>query len=313
MAEQVFNERAMREEICEIGRRIWQREYVAANDGNITVRLSENEILATPTGVSKGYLTPDMLVVIDRQGNKLRGHMKPSSELKMHRAFYDARPDVRSVCHAHPIVATGFAVAGLSLDRCTLPEVVISLGSVPLAKYGVPGSPELTQDILDNYVKDYDAFLLANHGVVTIGQTLMNAYYKMETVEHFAKISLVARQLGNENVFSPERAQELVDSRARYGVQAGGGCRIEYKDASYAPEVPRSGFGSEAAGKSDDNLNAKNVSGDNAATGAYGTKNNGGNNGGTGNGNQLDLNEADLQNLVREVSRRVVEAVGKNR
>jgi L-fuculose-phosphate aldolase len=238
---EIFNERAMREEICEIGRRIWQREYVAANDGNISVRLNEREILATPTGVSKGFLTPDMLVVIDREGNKLRGNMKPSSELKMHRAFYDARPDVRSVCHAHPVTATGFAVAGIPLDRCTLPEVVISLGAVPLAKYGVPGTDELTEDIMKNYVKDYDAFLLANHGVVTIGQSLMNAYYKMETTEHFAKISLVARQLGNENVFSPPRAQELVDARARYGVQAGAGCRIENSGATYAPEVAMSG------------------------------------------------------------------------
>jgi len=220
MAEEIFNERAMREEICDIGRRIWQREYVAANDGNISVRLSEREILATPTGVSKGFLTPDMMVVIDRQGNKLRGHMKPSSELKMHRAFYDARPDVRSVCHAHPIVATGFAVAGIGLDRCTLPEVVITLGSVPLAKYGVPGSDELTQDIMENYVKDFDAFLLANHGVVTIGPTLMNAYYKMETVEHFAKISLVARLLGGENVLAREEVTRLQELRGTYGITA---------------------------------------------------------------------------------------------
>jgi L-fuculose-phosphate aldolase len=238
---EIFNERAMREEICEIGRRIWQREYVAANDGNISVRLNDNEILATPTGVSKGFLTPDMLVVIDRDGNKLRGNMKPSSELKMHRAFYDARPDVRSVVHAHPVTATGFAVAGIALDRCTLPEVVISLGAVPLTKYGVPGTDELTEDIMQNYVNDYDAFLLANHGVVTIAHSLMGAYYKMETTEHFAKISLVARQLGNENVFSPARAQELVDSRARYGVIAGAGCRIENSGATYAPEVAMSG------------------------------------------------------------------------
>jgi L-fuculose-phosphate aldolase len=296
MAEEIFNERAMREEICEIGRRIWQRGYVAANDGNITVRLSEKEILATPTGVSKGFLTPDMLVVIDRQGNKLRGNMKPSSELKMHRAFYDARPDVRSVCHAHPIVATGFAVAGLNLDRCTLPEVVITLGSVPLAKYGVPGTDELTQDILENYVKEYDAFLLANHGVVSMGPTLMNAYYKMETVEHFAQISLVARQLGSENVFSPERAQELMDARARYGVQAGGACRIEYKDKNkdvqYAPEVPRTGAG--AAGYAADSND-----GGNQVDAASASR-------GNGNG-QMSINEAELPEVIREVTRRVVE------
>jgi L-fuculose-phosphate aldolase len=286
MAEEVYNESALREEICEIGRRIWQREYVAANDGNISVRLSETEILATPTGVSKGFLTPDMLVVIDRAGHKLRGHMKPSSELKMHRAFYDARPDVRSVCHAHPITATGFAVAGLSLERCTLPEVVISLGSVPLAKYGVPGTDELTQDILENYIHQHDAFLLANHGVVTTGHSLMGAYYKMEMVEHFARISLVARQLGNENVFSPARAEELVEARSRYGVRASGGCRIEYqeKDANvtYAPEVPMSGAGGAAYAADNEN-----------------------------SGGEVDLSEDELRALVGEVARRVVEKMGR--
>jgi len=220
----------MREEMCEIGRRTWQRGYVAANDGNFSVRLNENEILATPTGVSKGFLTPDMLVVMDRAGQKLRGTMEPSTELKMHLAFYDARPDVRAVCHTHPPIATGFAVAGLSLDRCTLPEVVINLGRVPLAKYGTPGSPELMRDILDNYVHDHDAFLLANHGAVTIGPSLMNAYYKMETVEHFAQITLVARQLGSENVLSPESVQELMAYRVRFGIEAGGVSRTESQD-----------------------------------------------------------------------------------
>jgi L-fuculose-phosphate aldolase len=296
MSEKIYNERAMREEICEIGRRIWQRDYVAANDGNISVRLNEDEILATPTGVSKGFLTPDMLVVIDRNGNKLRGHMKPSSELKMHRAFYDARPDVRSVCHAHPITATGFAVAGIPLDRCTLPEVVISLGAVPLVKYGVPGTDELTQDILENYIKDHDAFLLANHGVVTISRSLMSAYYKMETVEHFARISLVARQLGNENVFSPARAQELVDARARYGVQAGAGCRIEHKDATYAPEVPMSGAG--AAGYAQDGSAAR----DGAQAGSTPGNSN-------GNSAELELSESEVAQLVQEIARRVVSQV----
>ncbi len=297
-----YSERALREEICEIGRRIWQREYVAANDGNISALLNDNEILATPTGVSKGYLTPDMLVVIDRAGNVVRGHMKPSSELKMHRAFYDARPDVRAVVHAHPIVATGFAVAGISLDRCTLPEVVISLGSVPLAKYGVPGSDELTQDILDNYVTNHDAFLLANHGVVVIGQSLMNAYYKMETVEHFAKITLVARQIGNENVFSPERAQELMDARARYGVVASGACRIETRDknpkVSYAPDVPRTGFGAAAyAG----DANAKPIE----------EKAQVGNGNGKPSNSEVEINEGELQDLVREVTRRVLSGLQK--
>jgi L-fuculose-phosphate aldolase len=219
---QVFDEELMRHEICEVGRRIWQREYVAGNDGNLSVRLSENEILATPTDVSKGHLTPDMLCVIDREGKLLRGHMKPSSELKMHTALYNARPDVRGVCHAHPVTATGFAVAGLSLDKATLPEVVIRLGSVPLTKYGMPGTDELTADILENYIHQYNAFLLANHGVVTVGETLMRALFHMETVEHFAKISLIARQLGQEIEFPTARVQQLIDSRSRYNARVGG-------------------------------------------------------------------------------------------
>jgi L-fuculose-phosphate aldolase len=221
MAEHYFDEREMRTLICEIGRRMWQREYIAANDGNISVLLSDNEILATPTGISKGFMTPEMLVVIDRDGNVLRGEMRPSTELRMHRAFYDARADVRAVVHAHPIVATGFAVAGLNLDKATLPEVVLTLGYVPLTKYGLPGTDELTKDVLENYVHDFDAYLLENHGVTTIGQSLMNAYHKMETVEHFAKISLAARQLGGEKEFSPERKQELLDARSRYGFIVG--------------------------------------------------------------------------------------------
>lgn len=220
--EAIFDEALMRQEICEVGHRIWQREYVAGNDGNLSVRLSQNEILATPTDVSKGHLTPDMLVVIDRQGNILRGTHRPSSELKMHRALYDARPDIRGVCHAHPVTATGFAVAGLSLDKATLPEVVIRLGRVPLTAYGMPGTDELTRDILDNHIGEHNAWLLANHGVVTVGETLMRALWHMETVEHFARISLVARQLGGEIEFTPERVQELVDSRGRYNALVGG-------------------------------------------------------------------------------------------
>jgi L-fuculose-phosphate aldolase len=206
---------------------------------------------------------------------------------------------VRAVVHAHPITATGFAVAGLSLDRCTLPEVVITLGSVPLAKYGVPGTDELTQDIMDNYVANHDAFLLANHGVVTIGQSLMNAYYKMETVEHFAKISLVARQLGSENVFSPERAQELIDARERYGVLAGAGCRIEFNnqnaDVSYAPEVPRTGAG--AAGYAADAV----IPGSKGLTNGQSST--------SQPGGALELDDSELSAVVREVARRVVERI----
>jgi L-fuculose-phosphate aldolase len=240
-----FDEDEMRALICEVGRRIWTREYIAANDGNISVRLSDDEVLATPASVGKGFLRPEELVVVNLQGERSRGGGRASSEIRMHTAFYAARPDVRAVVHAHPPTATGFAVAGIPLDRALLPEAVIYLGAVPLVKYGVPGTDELMQDILENYVRDYDAFLLANHGVTTIAPTLLDAYHKMEMVEHFAKISLVARQLGRENVFSPARAQELLDARERYGAIARGGCRIErpedFPETTYAREVERQG------------------------------------------------------------------------
>lgn len=242
LAMERFDEDEMRALVCEVGRRIWAREYIAANDGNISVRLSQDEVLSTPASVGKGFLQPEELVVVDMEGNKLRGESRPSSEIRMHTAFYHARADIRAVVHAHPPTATGFAVAGIPLDRALLPEAVIYLGAVPLVRYGVPGTDELMEDILENFVRDYDAFLLANHGVTTISRTLLDAYHKMEMVEHFAKISLVARQLGRENVFSPARAQELLDARARYGAIASGGCRIERPqdnpETTYAREVP---------------------------------------------------------------------------
>ncbi len=228
MNNQSINETEARQLMCEIGRRIWQREYIAANDGNLSLLLSDTDILVTPASVSKGFLCPESLVVVNRQGEVARGEGRPSSEIGMHLAFYEARPDVRAVVHAHPPTATGFAVAGLPLDRALLPEAVIYLGAVPLVKYGAPGTPELMRDLLANYVHDYDAFLLANHGVTTLGRDILEAYHKMEMVEHFAKISLVARQLGRENVFSPARAQELVDARARYGSPSQGAPRIEH-------------------------------------------------------------------------------------
>ncbi|HNW59655.1 MAG TPA: class II aldolase/adducin family protein [bacterium] len=208
----------MKEEIVEVGRRIWSRGYVAANDGNISARIDARRILITPTGVSKGFMSPDDLIVIDLQGNVLSGTKKPSSEVFMHLAIYQERPDIGSVCHAHPPTATGFAVAGLPLDACVLPEVIISLGSIPVIPYGTPGTFELYAPFLAK-LKEHDAFLLANHGAITVGINAMNAYHKMETLEHFAQISLVARQLGRVNVLSESEAETLYALRDRFGVR----------------------------------------------------------------------------------------------
>ncbi|NLC57039.1 MAG: class II aldolase/adducin family protein [Armatimonadetes bacterium] len=214
----VTSETQWKQELCEIGRRIWLREYVAANDGNFSLRISENEVLATPTGMSKGFLTPDMICKVDMEANPLEGAYRPSSEILIHLEIYRQRPDVKAVVHAHPPTATGFAAAGLSLQECVLPEVIVNLGGVPLCPYALPGSPELPESLKD-YLHQYDAFLLANHGAVTIGPDLFAAYYKMETIEHFAKILLTARLLGGAQGLPTERVQELYGLRERFGLK----------------------------------------------------------------------------------------------
>jgi L-fuculose-phosphate aldolase len=212
-------EQGLRADIVEVGRRLWTRGYVASNDGNISVRLDEDRVLTTPKSVSKGYMTEDMMVVTDRTGKKLTGDRDPSSELLMHLAVYDNRPDVRAVVHAHPPLATGFAVAGIPLDRAVLAEVICTLGSIPIADYATPSTKELPE-ACTKYIKAHDGLLLANHGALTVGPELFNAYYKMETVEHFARISLVARLLGGERLLSRDEVKRLEALRGVYGIAA---------------------------------------------------------------------------------------------
>lgn len=208
---------ALRREICEVGRRVYQRGYVAANDGNISARMQDDRILCTPTGVSKGFITEDMLAICDLEGDQIAGSMRISSEIRMHLEIYKLRPDIHSVVHAHPPTATGFAVAGIELTQCVLPEVIVSLGGVPLAAYGTPGGPDIVEP-MKPLLKDYDAILMANHGAVTLGKTVMDAHFKMETVEHFAKIALVAQQLGSVKTLSDQHVNELIDLRERFGI-----------------------------------------------------------------------------------------------
>lgn len=215
----------VRREICEVGRRIYQRGYVAANDGNISVRIAEDRVLCTPTGVSKGFISEDMLCVCDLDGRQVAGHLKISSELRMHLEIYKLRSDIHSVVHAHPPTATGFAVAGMDLTQCVLPEVIVSLGGIPLAAYGTPGGPEIFEPMRP-LLKEYDAVLMANHGVVTLGRDAMDAHFKMETVEHFARIALVAHQLGSVKTLAPKHVDELIDLRQRFGIQGRPSCRV---------------------------------------------------------------------------------------
>jgi L-fuculose-phosphate aldolase len=212
-------ESQLRADIVEVGRRMYARGYTASNDGNISVRLGTDRLLMTPKSVCKGFMTPDMMCITDLEGRKLQGDRDPSSEMLMHLEVYRQRPDVQAVVHAHPPTATGFAVAGIPLDRAVLAEVLTTLGSIPIAAYATPSTKELP-DAVRKYIKAHDGMLLANHGALTVGADLFGAYYKMETIEHFAKISLVARMLGRENLLSREEVLRLQELRGAYGIKA---------------------------------------------------------------------------------------------
>jgi|SRR5579859_890932 len=201
--------------IVQFGRLLHQNGFVAATDGNLSVRLDQKRLLVTPTCISKGWMRTSDLVIVDMEGKRLAGKRRVSSELAMHLMIYRLRPDVQGIVHAHPPTATGFAASGLDLNRPLVCEVVVGLGSIPLARYGTPGTPELT-DALEPLIPNHDAILMANHGVVTLGSSLENAYMKMETVEHFAKIALVTHLLGNEQPLGEKEVQKLHEVRHRY-------------------------------------------------------------------------------------------------
>ena len=210
-------EQQARADIVEVGRRLWHQGFVASNDGNISVRLGEDRVLTTPKSVSKGFMTAEMMVVTDLSGRKISGERDASSELKMHLEVYHQRPDVGAVVHAHPATATGFAVAGVPLTRAVLAEVITTLGGIPIAAYATPSTAELPAAIRD-YIKSHDGLLLANHGALAVAADLFTAYYRMETIEHFAKISLVARMLGREHLLSREEVTRLQGLRGMYGI-----------------------------------------------------------------------------------------------
>lgn len=215
----MFGEYELKKQICEIGKRIYQNGFVAANDGNISVRISENEVLCTPTGVSKGYMTPDMICKVDLEGKVLsasNGH-KPSSEVKMHLRVYKQRKDVKSVVHAHPPYATSHAIAGIPLVQPIMPEAVISLGCVPIAKYGTPSTEEIP-DAVEEYLENYNAVLLENHGALSWGDSLTGAYFKMEGLEFFAKLLTISNQLGGAKELPEYQVERLVKLRENYGL-----------------------------------------------------------------------------------------------
>ncbi len=210
-------EREIREHIVEIGRRIYESGFVAASDGNISARLGDGNIVTTPTMVCKGRMTEEMLVLVDIEGRKLRNQERnPSSEFAMHQSIYRLRPDVHAVVHAHPPFGTGFAVANVALDKPLLSEVILTLGCIPLTAYGTPSTNEIT-DSISPYIPHHDALLLANHGAVAYGPDLDMAHARMETLEHFAKITLIARIVGRPNELPADAIDKLLDVRERAG------------------------------------------------------------------------------------------------
>lgn len=213
------SELEIKEQICDIGRRIYNRNMVAANDGNISVKISENEFLCTPTGVSKGFMTPEYICKVDAKGNVLEanGNFRPSSEIKMHMRVYEKREDVGAVVHAHPVYATSFAIAGIPLTEPIMPEAVIALGSVPIAEYGTPSTMEIPDNI-EKYLQQYDAVLLESHGALTWSSDLISAYMKMESVEFYAQLMYQAKMLGGPKVFSEERVEQLYEVRRKLGM-----------------------------------------------------------------------------------------------
>src|SRR5437667_2464289 len=194
---------------------IYEQGDVASTDGNISARVPDGQIMCTTTISNKGFLKREDMVIIDMKAQKIKGERKASSEIAMHLLIYEMRPDIHAVVHAHPPCATAYAAAGIPLNKALISEVVLALGCVPLAEYGTPGTPELSNR-LRPFVKNFDALLMANHGVVTYGVNLEDAFNRMDTVEHFAKISIYTKILGRERLLSSEDVEKLWVQRQKY-------------------------------------------------------------------------------------------------
>ncbi len=210
-----MDESEARKLICEVGVLLYQRSYVVSSDGNVSIRLDENRVLATPTMTCKGRMTEDCLAITDMDGKPLTDK-KASSELAMHLLIYKARPDIKAVCHAHPPHGTAFAVAGLAIDKPILSEVILTLGCVPLTDYGTPSTDELTE-AMKPFVEHHNALLMANHGAVAYGTDLWQAFDRLETLEHTARIAILAKALGGANDLPKDAIEKLINIREKAG------------------------------------------------------------------------------------------------
>lgn len=213
------NEQAIRKEVVEVCRWMYEAGYIASTDGNVSVRLSNSRLLVTPSGVPKGHLTPDQLVITDLNGKVLRGRGRPSSEIKMHLKVYEVREDVSAVVHAHPRVCLAFSVAGKSLSIPALTEVILSLGDIPIAPYATPTTAEVPEAI-GELIKNHNALILDRHGSITVGKDLVQAYNILETIEHAAEVLLYATQLGGVRPLPPAEAERLADLGRELGLRS---------------------------------------------------------------------------------------------
>lgn len=216
------SELEIKQEMCAIGKRVYDRGMVASNDGNFSVKLNDNEFLCTPTGVSKGFMTPEYICKVDANGNVLEANegFRPSSEIRMHLRIYQKRPDVNAVVHAHPLYATTFAIAGQPLMDPIMPEAVLFLGGVPLAKYGTPGTMEVP-DSVEPFLDQYDAVLLENHGALSYADTLLSAYHKMESVEFYAQLLYQTKMVGGPQILPQKRVEQLYEIRRNMDCRGG--------------------------------------------------------------------------------------------
>lgn len=249
----VFDEMRIRKQICDIGKRIYDRNMVAANDGNISVKLNDHEILCTPTGVSKGYMTPDCICKINEKGEviKAKKGYRPSSEMKMHLRVYEKRPDVGAVVHAHPAYATSYAIAGIPLDQPILAEGVVMFGAIPVAEYGTPSTNEVPDNI-EKYLPYYDAILLESHGALTWSTDLLSAYMRMESLEFFAELCYRTKMLGGPKEFDVAEIEKLYAVRRKYGIPGRHPALIDFdndKDVSLEEAKKLPGYQFDFVGK----------------------------------------------------------------
>ena len=212
-----IHDRRLKEQICEIGRRVYNKGFAAANDGNISIRVGENEVLCSPTMICKGFMKPEDICAVDLYGNQIAGTRKRTSEVLLHLSIMRARPDVKAVVHCHPPHATAFGVAREPIPQCVLPEVEVFLGEIPFAPYETPGGQQFADTVLPFLKPGTNAMILTNHGTVSFGSDLEQAYWKTEIVDAYCRILILSRQLGGITYLGEQKSRELLDLKKKLG------------------------------------------------------------------------------------------------